>query len=65
MTNVNAKVAASMTIKLPDILPEPAIFDSAIRRAPKRELKLNDREMKLALKNALRYIPENLRHVSS
>ena len=50
MTNVNAKVAASMTIKLPDILPEPAIFDSAIRRAPKRELKLNDREMKLALK---------------
>jgi urocanate hydratase len=49
-----------MTIRLPDELPEPIQFEEGIRRAPRRELTLNKREMKLALKNALRYIPKHL-----
>src|SRR6056297_2012105 len=47
-------------IKLPDTLPEKEEFRDDIRRAPKRELNLNENQMKLALKNALRYIPEHL-----
>ena len=33
-------------------------FESGIRRAPKRELTLTKNEIKIALQNALRYIPE-------
>ncbi len=40
-----------------DELPDYPSFDPSIRRAPKREMTLNDQEIKLALKNALRYIP--------
>ena len=50
MTNVNEQVSASMTIKLSDRLPELQDFEKGIRRAPKRELTLNEREIKLALK---------------
>lgn len=50
----------AMTIKLGDELPEMPGFQEGIRRAPKRELTLSEREIKLALKNALRYIPESL-----
>ncbi len=39
-------------------LPEYPEFNSSIRRAPKREFNLNRAETELALKNALRYIPE-------
>lgn len=39
-------------------LPEPIHFDSSLRRAPKRDFSLNEEETKLALKNALRYIPK-------
>ncbi|MEG0804808.1 MAG: urocanate hydratase [Lachnospiraceae bacterium] len=54
----NQEIAAAMTIKLDEKLPEYPVFNENIRRAPKRELNLTDREIKLALKNALRYIPE-------
>jgi len=47
-----------MNIKLDDKLPKMPEFVEGIRRAPKRELVLNQEEIKLALKNALRYIPE-------
>ncbi len=56
----NLSILNSMTIKLGNELPEYPVFKDNVRRAPKRELKLNEREIKLALKNALRYIPENL-----
>lgn len=56
----NIDISEAMTIKLPDTLPPKLEFDPKIRRAPKRELTLSEHEMKLALKNALRYIPENL-----
>ena len=40
-----------------DRLPEAKPFEEGIRRAPKREFVLTKEETKLALKNALRYIP--------
>jgi urocanate hydratase len=40
-----------------DTLPDYPKFEHGIRRAPKREMSLSDQEIKLALKNALRYIP--------
>ncbi len=54
----NMDISNSMTIKLDSELPEHPGFDPKYRRAPKREVTLTDREIKLALKNALRYIPE-------
>lgn len=59
----NVNIADAMTIKLDNVLPSYPEFDPKIRRAPKRELTLSDREIKLALKNALRYIPEELHQV--
>ncbi|MFA9423788.1 MAG: urocanate hydratase [Sedimentibacter sp.] len=56
----NLDISKAMTIKLEDVLPEYPVFKENIRRAPKRELTLNEREIKLALKNALRYVPESL-----
>jgi urocanate hydratase len=56
----NLDILNAMTIKLDDVLPEYPVFKENVRRAPKRELTLNEREIKLALKNALRYVPENL-----
>lgn len=56
----NFEIGKAMTIKLDAVLPEYPKFKEGIRRAPKRELTLNEREIKLALKNALRYIPEEL-----
>jgi urocanate hydratase len=38
-------------------LPKHPEFIKGIRRAPKRDLNLSDEDIKLALKNALRYIP--------
>ena len=57
----NEAISGAMTIKLEGILPElPAMpsFVEGIRRAPKRNFTLNQQETELALKNALRYIPE-------
>ena len=46
-------------LKLDNTLPPAPIFEKNIRRAPMRPLNLKDHEIKLALKNALRYIPNN------
>ena len=56
----NSFIGEAMTIKLDDVLPEYPVFKEGVRRAPMRELTLNEREIKLALKNALRYVPESL-----
>lgn len=50
----------AMKIKLSNELPEKKPFVEGIRRAPKRELNLSKKEIALALKNALRYIPKEL-----
>ncbi|HHZ00754.1 MAG TPA: urocanate hydratase [Tissierellia bacterium] len=56
----NVCISNAMTIKLSDELPEYPVLKEDVRRAPKREVSLNKREIKLALKNALRYVPESL-----
>ncbi|MDP3386544.1 MAG: urocanate hydratase [Eubacteriales bacterium] len=55
----NLRISDAMTIKLDYSLPDYPDFDERYRRAPMRELTLTDREIKLAVKNALRYIPED------
>lgn len=57
----NAKVSEAMTVRLDEILddlPEVPPFVNGIRRAPKRHFNLTQGETELALRNALRYIPE-------
>ncbi len=57
----NRTITEAMTIRLDtlcDQLPPEAQFEPGIRRAPKRGLHLSREETALALKNALRYIPE-------
>ena len=57
----NIDISKAMTIKLEDTLkelPELPEFVEGIRRAPKRSFTLTKQETELALKNALRYIPE-------
>ncbi|MBP6323090.1 MAG: urocanate hydratase, partial [Fusobacteriaceae bacterium] len=57
---INKFVFDAMDIKLTaeDIPQKPLEFDPKIRRAPKRVVKLSQSDIELALKNALRYIPE-------
>ena len=43
---------------IPDVLPEPMPYDTAINHAPKRKDILTKEEKKLALRNALRYFPK-------
>lgn len=57
----NVHLSQHMTVKLEELfsdLPDKPAFVEGIRRAPKRKLTLSQSEMELALKNALRYIPE-------
>lgn len=54
----NREIEEYMKIRLDDELPEPEILDPTVRRAPKRESRLSQTDKKLAVKNALRYIPE-------
>ncbi len=56
----NEDIARSMEIKLPDSLPEMPEFVDGIRRAPDRGFRLSRKQTEVALKNALRYIPEQL-----
>ena len=46
-----------LTVELTE-LPEPGSFKPGIRRAPDRGCTLNRREIKIALANALRYVPK-------
>ena len=56
----NKTIASAMTIKLDNVLPEYPKFVEGIRRAPDRGFTLNQHETEIALKNALRYVPEEL-----
>jgi len=53
-------ISKAMSIKLPDKLPPYPKFVEEIRRAPSRGYSLNPTQTKIALKNALRYIPTTL-----
>jgi len=56
----NVDISKAMIVKLENSLPDYPSFDEGIRRAPNREFNLNKNETEIALKNALRYIPEEL-----
>lgn len=56
---MDSRIKQAMIVKLPDELPEYPTFEEGIRRAPKREVKLRKEEMILAVRNALRYVPDH------
>ncbi len=56
----NSEIKSAMTIKLDEIYPEYPKFEEGIRRAPDRGFRLTKAQTKIALKNALRYVPEEL-----
>lgn len=56
----NYDVSKAMTIKLDNKLPDYPEFVEGIRRAPDRGFRLTPAQTEIALKNALRYIPEEL-----
>ncbi|AOY74778.1 urocanate hydratase [Clostridium formicaceticum] len=59
----NRNIFDAMTIKLDNTLPEYPKFVEGIRRAPDRGFKLTATQTEIALKNALRYVPEELHEV--
>ena len=56
----NRTIAEAMTVKLGNELPDYPKFQEGIRRAPDRGFRLTRAQTKVALKNALRYVPEEL-----
>jgi urocanate hydratase len=56
----NEMIAGAMTIKLDNQLPPVPHFAPGIRRAPSRGFRLTRSQTEIALKNALRYVPEEL-----
>ena len=58
MTMSAMRNGTTMALDFPDGLPKTPELDPQYRRAPDRGHTLNGRETVLALKNALRYIPE-------
>ena len=57
---LNQDIANAMTIKLDSALPDEPKFQEGIRRAPSRQFKLSKKDAELALRNALRYVPDEL-----
>ena len=55
---INQQIDQAMNIRWDTPLPEMPTFADGIRRAPDRGLRLNRSQVAMALKNALRYIPE-------
>ena len=56
----NIDTAGAMSIKLADELPAMPEFVPGIRRAPDRGFRLSRQQTELALRNAMRYVPESL-----
>lgn len=56
--HTNTQLSESMRICLDDTLPEASLFKEGIRRAPDRGFRLTEAQTAIALKNALRYVPE-------
>jgi len=56
----NKTICKAMTIKLGAEYPDYPQFQEGIRRAPDRGFRLTKAQTKIALKNALRYVPEEL-----
>lgn len=58
--STNEATAAAMRIRLDAEFPPDPVFEPGIRRAPSRGFRLNAEQTRLALRNALRYLPEEL-----
>lgn len=56
----NQQISQAMEIKLDNTLPDYPEFEEGIRRAPNRGFHLTKDQTRTALKNALRYLPEEL-----
>ncbi len=56
----NKEISNAMKIQLGNEYPEYPEFQEGIRRAPDRGFRLTRAQAKIALKNALRYVPEEL-----
>ncbi|HAA35083.1 MAG TPA: urocanate hydratase, partial [Firmicutes bacterium] len=54
----SSDISKAMEIKLDGELPEMPKFVEGIRRAPSRGFHLTKEQTKIALKNALRYVPQ-------
>lgn len=59
----NKRVNDAMEIKLDNVLPKYPTFQDGIRRAPDRGFRLTKSQTEIALKNALRYVHEDLHDV--
>ncbi len=59
----NQAIGEAMTVKLDNVLPEYPKFEAGYRRAPKREFTLTQKQTETALKNALRYVPEEFHEI--
>ncbi len=57
---MNESVKSAMKIKLDEKLPPYPPFDESKRRAPDRGFRLTKEQTRVALKNALRYVPQEL-----
>lgn len=60
IVKMNKTASEAMKVKLDNKLPDYPTFKEGIRRAPDRGFRLSTEQTKLALKNALRYVPEEL-----
>lgn len=56
----NTEIKKAMKICLGSEYPEYPKFEDGVRRAPDRGFRLSKEQSKIALKNALRYVPEEL-----
>ncbi len=59
----NTGIGNAMTTNHDNTLPEMPVFEAGIRRAPNRGFRLTPDQTKVALKNALRYVPAELHGV--
>jgi len=59
----NTDISNAMEIQLENSLPAYPVFQEGIRRAPDRSFRLTEKQAETALKNALRYVPEELHSV--
>jgi len=57
---INQEIEAAMAVKLETVYYELLPFEAGIRRAPARNFTLSRSQTAIALKNALRYVPEEL-----
>ena len=60
IVKMNKTASEAMKVKLDNKQPDYPTFKECIRRAPDRGFRLSTEQTKLALKNALRYVPEEL-----